>query len=203
MLFVPFVSETTVVEAKRSRRTPVFKSFLPRPACAPSSHGLTGALLSKDETALSPAVAGVCDSSRIRSPLSSDGLTNIQEMVDLTLRTYVPLEELDSLCSPRICGSWVAALPELTTNVSREFAGCLDSAVSTLALSIIAHRSQEDLFQVALARYENSIRYLVDSLAEVGDSYRNELVAAVMCLALSEVSPDNHKSLLHRAPLSH
>lgn len=113
-------------------------------------------------------------------------------MVSLILRNFAPLGETESgvgnsyLYSPRICGSWVTALPELTTDVTRHFAGCLDSAVSTLALSITAHRSQEDLFQVASIQYESSIHHLVRNLAVAGNIYRNELVAAVMCLALSE-----------------
>lgn len=130
-------------------------------------------------------------------------------MVALILRTYNPLEDTGTgaanshLCSARICGSWVTALPELTTSVSRNFAGCLDSAVSTLALSIIAHRSREDLFQVSSTQYENSIHHLVHDLAVTGNVYSNELVAAVMCLALSEVSPLNYNSLGHKALLAH
>jgi hypothetical protein len=123
-------------------------------------------------------------------------------MVSLIIRNYVPHEEAASgvanscFCSPQICGSWVTALPELTTSATGQFAECLCSAVSTLALSIIAHQAQEDLFQVASAQYEISIRHLVHNLAMVGDLYRNELLAAIMCLALSEVSPSEPAVLL-------
>lgn len=174
----------------------------PRPTRVPSSEDPPGAYRSKNETALSPNATGACHSSKARTQTTLDGLSNIHEMVSLIIRNYVPLDEAASgvanfyLCSPRICGSWVTALPELTTSITGQFAECLRSAISTLALSIVAHQSQEDLVQVASAQYETSIRHLVHNLAMVGGLHKNELLAAVMCLALSEVSPSEPAVLL-------
>ena len=193
-LFVPFVSASTV-QRKSSRKEQSSRSSLPRSTRVSPSQDSSGALHLKDETVfLPPRTAEVRYSLHIRHQLPFDGLTNTQEMVYWIIHNYVPLEEIESgfptsyLCSPRICGSWVTALPELTTDTTGQFAECLHSAVSTLALSIISHLSQENLLQVASTQYESSIQHLTHSLAVAGDVYRNELVAAVMCLALSEVS---------------
>lgn len=166
---------------------------------ADDSHGV---YRSKNEATLSANATGACYSSKARNKRSLDGPINIHDMVSLIIRNYVPLEEAASgaanpdLCSPRICGSWVTALPELIPSATGQFTECLCSAVSTLALSITAHQSQEDMYRLASAQYEISIRHLVHNLAMVKDVYRNELVAAVMCLALSEVSPSELAVLL-------
>jgi hypothetical protein len=63
----------------------------------------------------------------------------------------------------------------------------LQSAVGALALSITAFRNRENLLYAIVAQYEESLRLLADSLAMAGDTCDNKLVAAVMCLALTEV----------------
>jgi hypothetical protein len=180
-------------------------SSQPGPTRVPPSEDSPGADRSTNEAGSSANATGACYSSKTGNQTSLDGLTMLHEMVSLIICNYVPLEEAASgvansyLCSPRICGSWVTALPELITSATGQFAECLCSAVSTLALSIVAYHSQEDSIQVASAQYEISIRHLVHNLAMVGDRHRNELLAAVMCLALSEVSPSEPAVLLCRA----
>ncbi len=123
----------------------------------------------------------------------SPGLSTVQEKVSLILRNFIPKQELAcdmadaSEQSSRFCGSWALALPELTADMTGPFSQCLHSAVSALALSITAFRNRVDLLDVIVAQYEESLRLLGHSLAVAGDTYQSKLVAAVMCLALTEV----------------
>ncbi|XPS80892.1 hypothetical protein M3J09_012837 [Ascochyta lentis] len=183
-LFVPFVSTNITVRSKRT---------LAPTARTSSSFGFVKPPRSKEITNVVQTPAEVSgSSSQTNRYLACDGLINTREMVSLILSHYVPSGETgfgvgDSYtCCPRICGSWVTALPELTCNNTGPFFECLQSAINTLASSIIAYRSRKDLVQSTSTQYEHSIRHLMQSLAAAGSVYKNELVAAVMCLALSE-----------------
>ena len=90
-----------------------------------------------------------------------------------------------------MCGSWVAALPELIADTAGESVECLQSAVKALALSITAHRTGKNMLQIISTRYEHSLQLLAQDLVAAGHMYRNRLVAAVMCLALTEVKMRN------------
>ena len=134
--------------------------------------------------------AGISGSSYQLYP---EGLATIQERVSLILCNFIPLHELgcESLDlleqSPRFCGSWVTALPELIIGANGPFSECLYSAVTALALSITAYRTREKLLGLVSTQYEHSLRLLGLSLEVAGNTFRCELVAAVMCLALVEV----------------
>jgi hypothetical protein len=79
------------------------------------------------------------------------------------------------------------ALPELIIDTNGFFSECLYSAVTALALSITAYRTRENLLGLVSAQYEHSLRLLGLSLEVAGNTFRSEIVAAVMCLALVEV----------------
>lgn len=80
------------------------------------------------------------------------------------------------------------ALPELTLHTTGPFAECLHSALGALALSITAYRTRNrSLLRLISTEYEHSLHLLAHNMTVTGDAYRNELVAAVMCLALVEV----------------
>lgn len=111
----------------------------------------------------------------------------------MVLRNYVPTNETgfetatSLVRSPLVCGSWVIALPELTIHTTGPFAECLHSALGALALSITAYRTSKDMLYLISTQYEHSLQLLAHNLAVTGKVYRNELVAAAMCLALVEV----------------
>jgi hypothetical protein len=121
----------------------------------------------------------------------------------LILRNFVPLHELEfdsadaaEQCS-RFCGSWALALPELIADMTGPFSECLHSAVSAFALSLAAFRNHENLLDATVAQYEESLRLLGHNLAMAGDTYNNKLVAAVMCLALTEVISPRPETIAH------
>ncbi|KAH7349166.1 hypothetical protein BKA66DRAFT_447150 [Pyrenochaeta sp. MPI-SDFR-AT-0127] len=128
------------------------------------------------------------------------GLANTQETVSIILRNYVPtyetgFEAATSLVrSPLVCGTWVMALPELTIHTTGPIAECLHSALGALALSITAYRTSKNMLHLISTQYEHSLHLLSHNLAATGNVYRNELVAAVMCLALVEVLSPTHPS---------
>lgn len=79
------------------------------------------------------------------------------------------------------------ALPELTVSATGALGECLYSAMNALALSITAYKTGRNLLQHIASRYEHTLRLLRKDLQLAGSVYRNEQVAAVMCLALLEV----------------
>ncbi|KAH7030459.1 hypothetical protein B0J12DRAFT_583364, partial [Macrophomina phaseolina] len=128
-----------------------------------------------------------------------------QDTALLILRNYLPYSELQrditnsNPQSPRICGSRIMALPELTVSATGALGECLYSAMNALALSITAYKTGRNLLQHIASRYEHTLRLLRKDLQLAGSVYRNEQVAAVMCLALLEaLSPiDPHSWLVH------
>jgi len=193
-LFVPFNATKTVVKPRpRPKPVPPAKPSVPIDAQRPS-HAESGCTQAKD------------DSTRLhqQTTFASDALPRyngsyppdpsiVREKVSLILRNFIPVQELP--CNPThvseqcswFCGSWAKALPELTADMAGPYSQCLYSAVSALALAITAYRDRRDCLNAVVAQYEDSLRLLGESLAVVGDAYRSELVAAVMCLALTEV----------------
>ncbi|KAF2829585.1 hypothetical protein CC86DRAFT_437423 [Ophiobolus disseminans] len=203
-LFVPFVAPKTAVKP-RTRPKPVSWAKLSIPAHTQYPSGNEpGRTQAKDQWTRRSQQGTVTYSAL--SPLDEShlpGLSTVQEKVSVILRNFIPIQELEhdaadtcERCS-RFCGSWALALPELTADTNGPFSQCLHSAVSALALSITAYRNGENLLDAIVAQYEESLRLLGHSLAVVGDTYRSKLVAAVMCLALTEVmSPTQESSWL-------
>lgn len=127
-------------------------------------------------------------------PLPPSLPSNIQETISLILRNFVPHCEVGRDItnpipqSPRICGSWVTALPELSAGLSGPSGECLGSAMNALALSIMANRTGQKLLPCISSCYERTLTMLQDDLRLAGGTYKNEQVATIMCLALLEVS---------------
>ena len=116
-----------------------------------------------------------------------------EKTISLIIRNYVPYREVSADItdilpqSPRICGSWVTALPELAAESSRRLGECLTSAMNALALSITSYMTGEQLTQPISLSYGHTLQLLQNNLRLSGGSYRAEQAAAVMCIALLEV----------------
>jgi len=193
-LFVPFDATKTAVKPRaRPKSAPRTKLLLPVDAQCPSDAEV-GCTQAKDESTRLPPQATFTSSDLPPSHGSySPDPSIVREKVSLILRNFIPVQELpcnathaSEQCS-WFCGSWAKALPELTADMTGPYSQCLYSAVSALALAITAYRDRRDCLNAVVAQYEDSLRLLGESLAVVGDAYRSELVAAVMCLALTEV----------------
>ncbi|KAM0146069.1 hypothetical protein ACHAQE_010931 [Botrytis cinerea] len=197
-LFVPFIATKSGGEAGKLCKAPALQMG-PSSGPSPSNSALT-VLKCKDTPNISREMTGLYKGSSSLSHLCSTGLDTAQDIILVILRNYVPLdgtgfETPTSLVqSPRVCGSWVTALPELTIDTIGPLAECLQSATNALALSITAYRSSTNMVDSISTQYEHSLHLLAQNLAVVNSVYRNELVAAVMCLALVEVLSPIHPS---------
>lgn len=127
-------------------------------------------------------------------PLPPSLPNNVQETISLILRNFVPHCEVGRDItnaipqSPRICGSWVTALPELSAGLKGSSGECLGSAMNALALSIMANRTGQKLLPCISSCYERTLTMLQHDLRLAGGTYKNEQVATIMCLALLEVN---------------
>jgi hypothetical protein len=194
-LFVPFDATKTAAKPRaRPKPGSQAKKSLPVDAqCLPGAKsGFT--LANDDSTTLSQDAIITSNNSPHPTVSYPPDPATIQEKVSLILRHFIPIQELGcdaadgtGQCS-WFCGSWAKALPELTADISCPFSQCLYSAVSALALSITANRDHEDRLDAIVVQYEDSLRLLGNNLAVAGDTYQSKLVAAVMCLALTEVN---------------
>ncbi|KAF7915559.1 uncharacterized protein EAE97_012198 [Botrytis byssoidea] len=202
-LFVPFKATRSGREEETSYKSPTLQSGL---ASTPTP---TDSVLSTSNCEEVPnASHEMIGSSKDSSSMSHQRLTGLdttQEIIFIILRDFVPLdgtgfETPTSLAqSPRVCGSWVTALPELSIDTIGPLAECLQSASSALALSITAYRSITNMVNFISIQYEKSLHLLAQNLAVSKGAYRNELVASFMCLALVEVLSPMHQSswLIH------
>ncbi|RFN54349.1 c6 zinc finger domain protein [Fusarium flagelliforme] len=117
-----------------------------------------------------------------------------EKTIALIIRNYVPYREVSADItdivpqSPRICGSWVTALPELAAGSSGKLGECLTSAMNALAFSITSYMTGEQLTRPISLSYGHALQLLQDNLRYTGGSYKAEQAAAVMCIALLEVS---------------
>jgi hypothetical protein len=191
-LFVPFIATKAVVKRKTLRTPPVSRHMQSHPTHQPR---VSDAAYMEFQNSYSSSrkTTGIPGSSLSSYHPFPGGPITIQEKVSLILRNFIPWHEFGceasdlSEQSPRFCGSWVTALPQLAIDKSDSFSECLHSAVSALALSITAYRTRENLLDLVSTQYEHSLRLLGQNLAVAGNTYRSKLVAAVMCLALVEV----------------
>ena len=118
--------------------------------------------------------------------------------VTLLVRSYVPgagISWLTETCEdkcPRICASWVEALPVLCSQVDLGRASVLKSAVETLVFTIAdAHelRQSGSISGICyIQSYYRAIRLLRKTLSSGNRSSHMELLVAIMCLNLCEVS---------------
>ena len=118
--------------------------------------------------------------------------------VILLVRNYVPgggISWLTETCEdkcPRICASWVEALPVLCSQVDLGRASVLKSAVETLVFTIAdAHelRQSGSISGICyIQSYYRAIRLLRKTLSSGNRSSHMELLVAIMCLNLCEVS---------------
>lgn len=203
-LFVPFVATKAAVKPRTARPKSVSRTAqsVSTYARCPSA-AKSGSVQDKDSPIPSRNDTNLSGGSPSPNRSYTQGLATIQDKVALILRNFIPLHELEfnsadatEQCS-RFCGSWAKALPELTADMTGPFAQCLDSAVSALALSITAYRNRQNLLDAIVAQYEESLHLLGQSLAAAGNTCNSKIVAAVMCLALTEVlSPTQESSWL-------
>ncbi|KAF5867755.1 putative c6 finger domain-containing protein [Botrytis fragariae] len=190
-LFVPFIATKSGREAENSYKPlasesgPASGSILSDPALSVPN--------CKDAPNISHEMTGLYRGSSSMSHLCLTGLDTTQDIILVILHNFVPLDETgfetptSLVQSPRVCGSWVTALPELTIDTIGPLAECLQSASSALALSITAYRRSINMVDSISVQYEKSLHLLAQNLAVCKSFYRNELVATVMCLALVEV----------------
>jgi hypothetical protein len=116
----------------------------------------------------------------------------IQDAANLIIRSYVPEDEIPCLSQiqdvqPRVCGGWVATLPELLIVGGSD--EVLPAAVKTLALSIAFkyphHRSTNPTIWQS---YGSTVELLQRSLSRRSSVCNGEHLASMMCLTLTEVS---------------
>jgi hypothetical protein len=201
-LFVPFITTKAAVKPRTTRPKPVSRTS----QSVPASARFLPVADSDSAQHRGPPTPSRTDTSESGSLPSEDqclSTSTIQYKVAFILRNFIPTDELrfapaDAIerCS-QFCGAWALALPELTAELTDPFAQCLHSAVSVLALSISARQSRERFLDAIVSQYEESLRLLSGSLAVAGDICNGKLVAAVMCLALTEVSSPRLETIAH------
>ncbi|KAF7541313.1 hypothetical protein G7054_g675 [Neopestalotiopsis clavispora] len=109
----------------------------------------------------------------------------------MIVRSYVPRSEMAFLTQaqetqPRICGGWVATLPELIIDFGKSTV--LPAAVRTLALSIASKQAQHTVkFATLWQSYGSTLGLLRQSLRHDHGTYNCEHLAAMMCLTLTEL----------------
>lgn len=129
--------------------------------------------------------------STVPSPLSWPLL----DIVSLVVQNFSPPEVLDGsylvtggsgISTPRVCGAWVQALPELARGGRAET--FLSPSIKTLAVSMLS-RAPDGRAPVsdALAAHAFALASLRSGLQGKVGSSSNMFAAAVMCLFLSEV----------------
>jgi hypothetical protein len=92
---------------------------------------------------------------------------------------------------PRICGGWVATLPELIIDFGKSTV--LPAAVRTLALSIASKQAHHTVkFATLWQSYGSTLGLLRQSLRHDHGTYNCEHLAAMMCLTLTEVGRPSH-----------
>lgn len=132
-----------------------------------------------EKTSTSPTVA---------PPKLLDG-NHLKECTDFIIVQYAPwlVEDFKTSSSTfRICGSWVALLPKLLEN--RVHDGLLPSAVIALSLSIQCKENPDNGPRTECVKvYCTALSLLRKHLLNLATRSGTELVAASMCLTLSEV----------------
>lgn len=115
------------------------------------------------------------------------------DQVDLIIRSYVPDEELHpsrnlfSEPRPRICGSWVEALPDLIASTGDDV---VLAATNALAASILSRRPVDGTAgDDGATSYLKAIQIMRKQLGMANNHLDRELLASIMCLSLAEVGP--------------
>ncbi|KAH8803470.1 hypothetical protein F5884DRAFT_712250 [Xylogone sp. PMI_703] len=122
----------------------------------------------------------------------------LEESSTLIVREYTPWFTESSICSgqdmspPQICGSWVSVLSNLVG--SSDLDGVLHAAMGALGLAI-REREASMCKQVPVygRAYGNALSLLRSTLLRACFSCRNCLVAASMCLSISELMTPTSK----------
>ncbi|PGH03467.1 hypothetical protein GX51_04041 [Blastomyces parvus] len=131
-------------------------------------------------------------------PLSSPiDKANRDELIALIVRAYVPEDEMPYMSNnsdnkqSRICGAWVEALPELSSQTEPD--SILSVAIKALASSLMGNTPQEEGEVLHHAQdYHRAIKALRKSLYSTSHPSHSELAAAIMCLSLTELMlPDS------------
>ena len=123
--------------------------------------------------------------------------TRQNDNIMLLVRSYVPDGEIGHLTEtcedrcPRICASWVEAVPVLYSQIDTSRVTVLPVAVEALAVTIAGHGRQLD-GRTDVTRctqsYCRALRLLRKALESPIKAGYAELAAAIMCLSICEVS---------------
>ncbi|KAK2791436.1 hypothetical protein FQN52_004870 [Onygenales sp. PD_12] len=131
-------------------------------------------------------------------PLSSPvDQTNRDDLIALIVRAYVPEDEMPYMSNNsdnnqlRICGAWVEALPELSSQTEPD--SILSVAIEALASSLADNNPREEGEVLHYAQnYYRAIKALRKSLYSTTYPSHSELAAAIMCLSLTALMfPDS------------
>jgi hypothetical protein len=146
-------------------------------------------------THIQPAISDH-NSRNMASMTGMDLRTNVQSITShsigasaaLILSNYIPAcEKYPTHCNTsQVCGSWAKLLPNVSTEDNQ--GGVLSSTMTTLSVSIWTKDAGGRLpTHECIQSYTSALSLLRHSLLETGCSFCAEIVAASMCLALTEV----------------
>lgn len=133
------------------------------------------------------------------SPLATPGRMAQLEMrsyeleddVQVILQHYAPINSNTPAESNsrhnQICGAWVEVLPLLSRSIrQKQF---LLSAIKTLAATLRHHKLRNELHQAQILKmYGDSLALMGRALEEARGAFHIEHSAAIMCLAVTDVS---------------
>ncbi|KAK5992301.1 Kinesin light chain 1 [Cladobotryum mycophilum] len=131
------------------------------------------------------------------------------DIISVVVQNFTPMMNKRSVFSgegeaPRICGAWIELLPSLSSSPLPEKA--LSASVKALGICILArgHKGRAPMSE-ALAAHCKALSSLHKSLLHVGSADSNVLVAAIMCLIISELLLPalNSSSTAHADGLGH
>ncbi|KAK2755517.1 hypothetical protein FQN54_006457 [Arachnomyces sp. PD_36] len=113
-------------------------------------------------------------------------------LVRLLVTAYVPEAEMPYMSDnsdnkqSRICGAWVEALPELSSQTDPD--GSLSAAIQAFASSVSHHRPQQEGENLDCTKsYHMAIKALREDLDSPKHPFHAESAAAIMCLSLTEL----------------
>lgn len=126
--------------------------------------------------------------------------SSLDDIINLIIFKYTPENELPWLSGgpttlqSRICGNWVQVLPSLAGRGRHE--NLLAAAINSLGISILgkAQHQVTSPFQCFQA-YSLALRALAFSIWKDGHSFSDEMTAAILCVAFTEVCTPPTESL--------
>jgi hypothetical protein len=117
----------------------------------------------------------------------------LEDDIEFIMQHYAPVDNnAPAESNPfhnQICGAWVEVLPILSTTIRTKQSGFLLSAVKTLTTALRHHDIGNELCQPrVLKMYCDSLGLMGKALQEARGIFQIEHSAAIMCLAVTDVS---------------